>query len=100
MLSQELKDWIESRPLRIKEVAQKLITSDNSCLRSTKYKNNHYRLYSIGETKKIPFKIVVSLVHGNDSFLPGFRVFGVDPEDLIVCNCGKWSLSKLEETKR
>ena len=43
------------------------------------------------------------IVHGSDSFMPGLSVFGIQPSDLMVCDCGKFRYAtdaQLKRTKR
>ncbi len=84
-MNNELQKWIESRPPAVREVARKLAI--HSCFKSTQNKG-HYKLYAIDETDPVTVKII----HGSDSFLPGYEIFNVNPDTLEPCNCGEWRI--------
>jgi len=42
-------------------------------------------------------RITAEIVHGRDSYFPGILVFGVNPADRIVCDCGNWRPPEKEQ---
>ena len=86
-MNEEIWKWVMSRPPAVRKVACRLATG--ACLRSTENKG-HYILHSIDEEIDDPSVVTVTMIHGADSFAPGFRVFGVDPDTITVCGCGEW----------
>lgn len=86
------QEWIESRPPKIREIARRF-PPDCYRLRDTR---GHYHIYSYGETTD--GRVVIQVAHGADSNLPGVMVFGIDPEELIHCSCGRWEWPSEEQT--
>lgn len=79
----EFTKWLEGRPAIIQEMAR--AHPGWQCYR-LKNANalGHYRIYSYDENG------TVLIQHGRDSHNPGLSAFGVNPDDLIVCGCGRW----------
>jgi len=65
-----------------------------ACYRSTENPRHHYRIYSYNEN------LTVTLIHGDDSSLPGVNTFGQPAEQLIACDCGKWEWPTEENIAR
>jgi hypothetical protein len=42
----------------------------------------------------------VTLLHGKDSYNAGISVFGVHPDDLVLCACGTWEQATFEDAFR
>jgi hypothetical protein len=80
----ELRRWINERPPAVRKVA--LCFPPDTCYRMGD--RGHYSIYSYKEGKDD--RVTLTMAHGRDSFLPGMRVFGVEPEGLELCGCGKW----------
>jgi hypothetical protein len=85
LIEDKWREWVASRPENVRVWAEKL---PPCCYRHAGQPSGHYWLYSfdVGQDDTV----TVKLVHGSDSFMPGFAVFGVDPADLIPCNCSGW----------
>jgi len=77
--------WIASRPKKVQAVISKC--PPNTCYRGADG-NGHYALYSYEENKS--GKVSMKVVHGKDSFMAGFTVVGMSPDDIVKCGCGKW----------
>ena len=77
--------WLAERPLNVREVAEHL--RPDTCYRSTENRG-HYCIRSYDEEKA--GGVTLHVIHGADSFLPGFGVFGVDPGTMRACGCGNW----------
>lgn len=63
--------------------------------------DGHYRIS--GLSGDVYGRITAEIVHGRDSYFPGVLVFGVDPSELVPCNCGKWeppTKAQLEQTRK
>lgn len=75
--------WADKLPPAAREVALRL--RPNTCYRSTE-NPGHYVIYSVSNEG------TVKLIHGADSYMPGFSVFGVDPQTLTECDCKLWEL--------
>lgn len=80
---EEWLEWTATRPPEIRAVAEKFPAYH--CYRSNKSRG-HYIITAY--TEGVP--VTVKIAHGADSFLPGVEVFGVDPEELVVCDCREW----------
>ncbi len=81
----ETQDWYRTRPASVKKAI--LSCPPDECYRGKDGKG-HYILRSYVERKGEPTRL--TMVHGRDSFWPGTIVFGMPPEDLKICGCGKW----------
>lgn len=79
---QEYEEWLATRPPAVAAVGRSL--TPWTCYRSTE-NSGHYTLYSIDENMN--GTITVEVDHLEDSFLYGFRVFGIAPETLKRCGC-------------
>lgn len=77
--------WLAGRPDAVRAVAEKF--DPTMCYRNPAHKRGHYRLYSVEEPKDAGAPITISMAHLDDSFLPSFRVFGLDPNDFELCGC-------------
>lgn len=84
------KEWMESRPRKIRTVLEQHFNPPALCYRLSNDPNHrgHYAFYSIYE--RDDGKVLLTIAHGKDSFSPGLRVFGISPEEMVPCNCGKW----------
>jgi len=80
----EQMDWYNSRP----QVIQKAIDQfdPTRCYR-LKQTNGHYHLRSFLEPEKESDPVGVTIAHLPDSYLPGFSVFGLTTDDLVLCGC-------------
>jgi len=74
--------WLEGRPAVIQEIGREY--PGWQCYHTADRPDGHYRIYAYTE------RGTLELQHGRDSFLPGITVFGVSPDELVVCGCGKW----------
>lgn len=82
---------------KMREVAKQY--PGNYCYRRLEpSKRTHYVITAYDETPE--GEIVVRLLHGSDSFLPGIEVFGVAPATLVRCSCGQWTLPSDEELEQ
>lgn len=72
--TREELEWIESRPKKVQNAIKRY--PPEFCYRSKRLKLAHYRLYSYDENRKGEVK-TVKVIHLDDSFLPGYMVFGV-----------------------
>jgi len=88
----EFRAWVadplqQSEP-RIVEITQRY--TPLVCYRGVQNTLQHYALHAY-EVPKDPSKpVTFVLLHGADSMLPGVSVFGVSPEEIVVCACSKW----------
>ncbi len=80
--SLEQQAWIDSRPENVRKVIE--THPPIGCYRG-KENRGHYVLHSYDE--ELDGTVTLKVDHLNDSFLPGYRVFGVKPESLIFCGC-------------
>jgi hypothetical protein len=62
------------------------------CYRSSENPHAHYAVHAYNDDG------TVRVIHGADSFLPGWEVFGYDPEILSVCDCKAFRFATEEET--
>lgn len=74
--------WIDSRPANVRKVIKKC--PPIGCYRGKKGRG-HYILHSYDEEKDGTVTLKVN--HLEDSFLPGFQIFGYSPNDLVPCGC-------------
>lgn len=77
----ESETWLSERPPIVRELFTKC--PPWNCYRSKKA-GGHYSVAAYDENG------TVRVTHGRDSFLPGVSVFGISPDDLEPCGCGKW----------
>lgn len=87
----QMEAWLKERPEIIQRMAAKF--PPWHCYRLAK-SGGHYTIYSYCENG------TVMLTHGDDSTLPGVEVFGIAPDDLIVCDCGKWEFPTAKNIAR
>lgn len=80
--TKEQQEWIDSRPENVRAVIK--THPPIGCYRGYNGRG-HYVLYSYDEEKS--GKVTLKVNHLDDSFMPGFQVFGVDPESLTYCGC-------------
>ena len=73
-------EWLESRPDSVRYVA--IAYPPDTCYRAEH--GGHYQILSYFESGN------VRVLHGSDSFAPGFEVFEFGPQHLTPCGCGKW----------
>jgi hypothetical protein len=83
--SPEEAAWIESRPPKVRSVIEKL---GLSCVRGADGRG-HYDITAFSEDADTG-EVTLKVVHGSDSFLPGFDVFGMLPDDFVECGCENW----------
>jgi hypothetical protein len=81
-LSPELEAWVLTLPEEVQFVVR--LKPPTICYRSIE-NEGHYWLDGITENEGV---VSYSVLHGSDSFLPGFRVYHVNPETLVPCGCG------------
>lgn len=89
------EEWLAGRPPAIQEVARRY---PPNCYRNKNNDRAHYILHAYEEPKD-DSPVTVKVIHGADSFAPGFMVFGFKPDDLVVCGCGKWEPATDEQTE-
>lgn len=88
----QFEAWLAERPA-IAEVAR--AHSPFHCYRLKDHNpKGHYSIHAYDELED---GVALTLRHGRDSTLPGVGVFGIKPEELIVCDCGKWEFPRLEQ---
>lgn len=96
-LSPEQLAWVNSRPPKVRKIA--LAYPATQCYRATDNRG-HYTIYCYSEPRSKYGRVTVKLIHGQDSYLPGVMVFGVNPKTLIPCDCGKWNPPTIEDCKQ
>lgn len=79
----EFQAWLADRPESVRRVAAVVPLTTCYRLKSTG-ERGHYMVHSYAENGTL------TLRHGRDSTLPGVGVFGINPEDVVRCGCGKW----------
>jgi hypothetical protein len=93
-------DWVKTLPERMATAIASDFCGLASCYRLKDDETGHYALYSFEErSDEIP--VTVKMLHGSDSRTPGILVFGVHLDQLVICDCGKWTVptpQDLEET--
>ena len=92
-ISEELEAWIETLPDFVQVVVRE--KPPITCYRSSVNKG-HYWLERVAENEG---NLTYTVLHGSDSFLPGFEVFGVDPKTLIPCGCNQWEFPTEEQVR-
>lgn len=82
----EFEAWLADRPPRVRAVAEQY--TPNVCYLGPEghARRGHYLIYCYDEPDD-GGSVTVKVDHLDDSFLPGVRVFGVDPATLTVCGC-------------
>jgi hypothetical protein len=93
------QDWLDSLPPEVRAVV--IAYPPSGCCRM-QGDRGHYRVCGYGRDRQTG-KVMVELAHGRDSFNPGFAVFGIDPDAVTRCDCGKWerpSPEQVEEAER
>lgn len=91
----KIEAWFAIRPPKVAAVMRAY--PPLICYRSTE-NDGHYWIQSYGEPRD-DGPITLTLAHGQDSYLPGVGVFGVAPETLTPCNCGRWSWPTPEQAE-
>lgn len=88
-----LQKWIDERPPAVRAVALRF--PPDGCYRI--HGRGHYIIRSYGE--QADGAVSLTMAHGRDSFLPGVAVFGIDPEKLEACGCGKWKWPSSDQVR-
>jgi hypothetical protein len=92
-LTPELEEEIEQHPPAVQAVmrAHPPVTCYHD---SANAKRGHYWIRSYINTRSTedgsPGPVLICMVHGSDSFLPGMTVNGMNPTEISVCGCGQW----------
>lgn len=90
-----LEMWLAGRPPIIHEMAH--ARPPWTCYRmrdpDSGRERGHYWIYSYNESG------TVTIDHGDDSYLPGVRVFGIEPNSLVTCGCGNWHPPTAEQAE-
>ena len=95
-LPAKLEEWVQTLPKEIEKIVRE--KPPTICYRSIENKG-HFWLEGITIKDNV---VSYMVLHGNDSFLPGFSVPYVNPESLMPCGCGEWqrpSLDQIEAAK-
>lgn len=92
----EWDGWVQGRPPAVRVVAEKF--PPWVCLRDTKTGRGHYIVLAFDEPEG-DAAVTLRVAHGADSFMPGFEVFGIAPEDMTSCDCGEWSWPSEEQAE-
>jgi hypothetical protein len=83
--------WVsDPERMHIEDICRKC--SPFHCYRSSENPHAHYAVHAYNDDGSI------RVIHGADSFLPGWEVFGYDPELLTVCDCKEYRFATAEET--
>lgn len=90
-LTVSLETWVLSLPECVQRVVRERPPS--ICYRSLE-NDGHFWLEGVKEKNGV---VLYSIIHGSDSFLPGFLVDQVDPNTLIPCDCGQWERPSAEK---
>ena len=86
---QALEEFLQELPEDTQRIAR--IYPPTICYKSKQSPRYHYMILSYSDKPEGPDgAVTVTLIHGADSSLPGVATFGQEPEQLIVCDCGKW----------
>ncbi len=88
------KNWLATRPANVRKVAKNF--NPLKCYRA-KDNDGHYALVSFEENGD--GTVTLKIAHGSDSYFPGTMVFGVHPENLVLCDCGKWEPATQEDLR-
>lgn len=83
--SKAIQKWIDQRPPNVRRVANRLRPGTCYFSFNANGYRGHYLIRSYEENKDD--SVTVTISHLDDSFLPGFEVFGVNPKDLKRCGC-------------
>jgi hypothetical protein len=86
--------WVATRPPIIRPLAGRF--QPWICLRDRETGNGHYIVTALEEPEG-DGPATIRIAHGADSFMPGFQVFGVDPDTLTPCGCGEWAWPSEEQ---
>lgn len=80
----KLELWVQTLPEEVQIIVR--AKPPTTCYRSVE-NDGHFWLEGITENEGV---LSYTVLHGSDSFLPGFRVYHVTPDSLMPCQCGKW----------
>lgn len=100
------REFLDSLSPAVRAIALKYPVGDYAtgstyCYRSSEDPLFHYAIMSyVDDPDDVDGKVMVTLVHGQDSPGPGAVVFGQDPAQLTRCNCGHWLPPTKEDTWR
>jgi hypothetical protein len=86
----ELEAWLVGKPAVVIELARRVPTT--TCYRM-RGNEGHYVVASYAENGTF------TLAHGRDSYLPGVGVFGITPDEVIPCGCGRWQWPTAEQRR-
>lgn len=92
-------EWVRTRPAGVRAFIAVYLTPCAFCYRM-EGNEGHYRLVSIAEPLLDDDPCTVTLLHGADSYLAGFAVFGIPGELLVPCDCGDWEEPSDEDIAR
>lgn len=90
-LTAALETWVLSLPDHVQSVVRERPPS--ICYRSLE-NDGHFWLEGVKEESGV---VLYTIIHGSDSFLPGFLVQQVDPNTLVPCDCGNWERPSAEK---
>jgi hypothetical protein len=94
----EFEDWCAECPPEMQATARKW--HPFTCYRDAENPNTHYVIASYGLMPPGDRKaVLVTVLHGADSTLPGVSVFGVQVEHLKPCGCTKWDMPTEEQVE-
>lgn len=88
------EQWLAERPPAVAALARRF--EPWRCLRMTT-NPGHYKPTGYGEQRD--GSVTLTLAHGRDSYLPGVRVFGVEPDTVTPCGCGAWQYPLPEQVR-
>lgn len=86
----EFERWLADRPESVQKLAREY---PPVCYRSTA-DAGHYRIIAYAEDG------TMRVVHGHDSYLPGFSVYGYIASNLTRCECGEWDMPTQKQVKK
>ena len=89
-----IEEWLAELPPDVRELATRCPTWV-PCYRMTD-NPGRYEIISYAESLT-GLRPTLTVAHGRDSYAPGCAVFGVPPEDMIPCGCGKWELPTIDQ---
>lgn len=92
---QHFQEWVAARPPLVRDAIKRF--DPRVCYHAID-NAGHYTIYSFEEHGEEP--VTVSLIHGQDSYLPGIRVFGVSLETIKRCGCGMWEYPDQKQVER
>lgn len=90
----EWSKWVAERPPSVQAVAVQF--PPWICIRDASTGRGHYIVLAFAEPEGDE-PVTLRVAHGADSFMPGFEVFGIAPEDMRMCGCGAWSWPSEEQ---